>query len=100
MTALRTISTRPLVTVDNTTHPLRDAALNVVGTSGPFGRNRVLSALPLNKSKPVLLSPPQPVTDVDGFLLGDPAGNVIGAADKIVVHRLLYATRTINTRRL
>lgn len=92
MSALRTLSLRPTITVDNTTRSIG------VGTPAPLGRNRVLSALPMNKSKVVVLQPARVLSS--NFLLADPQGNVLGTANKVVVHRMLYATRTINTRRL
>lgn len=103
MAPLRTLSARPTVIVDERTRPFGERAVSrdggaVIGTPGPFGRNRVVSALPMNKSKTVILARPRLLAG--DFLIGDPQGNVLGAANKIVVHRMLYATRTINTRRL
>jgi hypothetical protein len=100
MRALRTLSTRPQVTVDNTSHPVGEAASasNVIGAAAPLARGRVLSALPLNKSAYVTLSAPRIVAG--DFLVADPAGNVLGTRNRIVVHRMLYANRTGNTRRL
>lgn len=92
MSDLRTLSARPIVIVD------QNARSTGVGIPGPLGRGRVLSALPMNRSTIVTLSAPRIVAG--DFLVADPQGNVLGTRNRVTVHRMLYATRTINTRRL
>jgi hypothetical protein len=70
---------------------------SIVGQPGPFGRERVMSALPLDPG-PTLLSPPTVLhdpgssylADADGALIGDPA---------VWVERMLTARWTEDTRR-
>jgi hypothetical protein len=109
MTVLRTLSARPQIVVDASTHPVRDPGapsspptLGAIGVPNPLGRSRVVSALPFNKSPggPVQLQAPRALTDARGCLLADPAGNVVGDRQRIVVHRMLYASKTPDTRRL
>ena len=59
---------------------------------------RVLPACPLDNG-PVILAPVSAVRDNGGFNLGDPDGNLIGKP-AVVVHRLLGARWTENTRGL
>lgn len=85
-------------------HPQRLVDHNGIGLSvgidGPLGRERVVSALPLNKtSGPVLLEAAQVLHDVGLCYLADPDGNLIGTPP-IVVHRMLSARFVTDTRRL
>jgi hypothetical protein len=98
MVTLRTLSARPQVVVDNASASVRDPAAAFVGVSGPLGRNRLLSCLPLNKSQPVQLQSALVLAGSDGSLLGDPAGAILGERQAVWCHRHLTATRTINTR--
>jgi hypothetical protein len=99
MTELRTLSSRPVVTVDDNARLTGTPPLNPIGTPAPLGRGRVVSALPMNKSVPVILSAPRVTDGSNGFLIADALGNVLGPRSRVVVHRMLYATPTINTRR-
>jgi hypothetical protein len=96
MTALRNLSPRPTVVRDQDSHQLVDAVPNFVGSPGPFGRNRIISTLPM---APTLLKPPAVVHDQNGGYLADPSGALIGFP-KIIVHRMLSARWTEDTRRL
>ena len=94
MKVLRNLSARPTL--------LREAAFvldpsgDFVGREGPFGRNRVIFALPM---APVEIRPRLVVHDGDGAYLSDPDGTLIGM-DRIIVHRMLSARWTEDTRRL
>jgi hypothetical protein len=96
MSVLRNLSPRPTVVRDQDSHQLVDPVPNFVGKPGPFGRNRIVSALPM---APALLKPPAVVKDQNGSYLADPSGALIGFP-KIVVHRMLSAGITEDTRRL
>jgi hypothetical protein len=68
----------------------------VVGVPGPFGRERVVFALPLVESelvRQVLLH------DHNGSYIGDADGNIVGMP-RVVVHRLVSARKVEDTRRL
>lgn len=73
-----------------------DPVPQIIGVPGPFGRNRIVSTLPM---APTLLRPQAVVKDVSGGYLADPSGALIGF-DKIIVHRMLQASITEDTRRL
>jgi hypothetical protein len=100
---LRPLSARPEVVVDSTAPALAlvtDQTTQLAAQSGPLGRDRVVSALPLNRnSGTCILKPPLVLRDNGDFVIVDPDGNVIGA-DGIRVYRMLSATKTIDTRRL
>jgi hypothetical protein len=96
MTALRNLSARPTLLRDQDSTQLVDPVPNFIGVPGPFGRNRIVFALPM---APSLLVPPAVVKDVSGAYLADPAGNLIGFP-KVIVHRMLQASITEDTRRL
>jgi hypothetical protein len=99
MTALPTLSARPQFVVDASGGSVGDLTAQL-GGPGPFGRNRLVPALPLNKSHAVQLAPAWLLVDSAGCLLADPSGaNLLGAA-ALYVHRLLAAAKTSNTRRL
>jgi len=75
-------------------------AATQVGIAGPLGRERCLEALPTNKTKgPVQVAAPLVLHDNMLGYLADPDGNVVGVAG-VFVHRLQYATKTRDTRRL
>jgi hypothetical protein len=97
---LRNLSARPELVV-GTTGPVYDIATqSVIGIAGPFGNERLLSALPLNKAGgPHLLAPALVLHDAELCYLGDPDGNLIGT-DAVWVHRMLSARWTADTRRL
>ena len=70
----------------------------IVGRPGPFGRERVMSALPLEPG-PALVSPPTVVHDAGSTYLADPDGALIGDP-AVWVSRMLTARWTEDTRRL
>jgi hypothetical protein len=91
-------SPRPTVVVDPVAFGVVDPARTFVGRPAPFGRERVLFALPLDPG-PALLSPPTVLRDRGPAFLADPQGNLIGLAP-IWVSRMLTARWTEDTRRL
>jgi hypothetical protein len=99
---LRNISARPQLVVDSRR---RDAVYDTVtqsrvGLPGPFGRERLIEALPTNKNAgPLQLVAAEALHDSAVFYLGDPDGNLIGVAP-LWVHRCLAASTTVDTRRL
>jgi hypothetical protein len=102
MQTLRTLSARPEIVVDNQGFRLTDPTDNSqVGIPGPFGRQRIVTALPLNDSEtgPVQLAAAVALHDAQSFYLGDPNGNLIGWP-ALWVHRMLSARWTQDTRRL
>jgi hypothetical protein len=94
------LSTRPDVVVDPfVTRTLDPSSQTNLGYPGPLGRNRVVVALPtMDPDGPQLLEMPQLVGDPSGFAIGDPQGNALGQPG-LVVHRLLTAMPTAETRR-
>ena len=75
-------------------------AATQVGIAGPLGRERCLEALPTNKAGgPVQIEAPRIIHDNRHGYLGDSDGNVVGVPG-VFVHRLKYATKTRDTRRL
>jgi hypothetical protein len=95
MTALRNLSPRPeLLTGSRVIAP--DGSQ--VGLPGPFGRARIVSALPLNDGPRQLLAP---LVVHDGGLgyLADPQGNLLGAPG-VWVSRVITARWVSDTRRL
>jgi hypothetical protein len=101
MTALRTLSARPTLLVDDHGRRIPDPATGgKVGIPGPLGRNRLVTALPTNKSKgPLQLAPALMLVDDRGVIIADPSGATIGAPP-IWLHRYVSATVTEDTRRL
>ena len=99
---LRPLSARPELVVDATApalSPLGNES-SQIGNTGPLGRHRVVSALPLNRNAgSVQLRPPLVLRDHRNGVIADPSGNVIGR-DGVWVHRMLSAAKTIDTRRL
>jgi hypothetical protein len=104
MKALRQLSPRPELLVDDSGFHVDSPVDNSVGRAAPFGRERVVAALPLNDSNtgtgPVQLAPAVVFKDAAGFYLADPAGNLLGQENAVWVHRMLYARWTQDTRRL
>lgn len=98
MSFLRGPSPSPTVTVDPAAFGVGVSAGDVVGLPGPFGRERVMSALPLDPG-PALLSPPTVIHDGGSAFLADPDDNLIGEP-AVWVSRMLTARWTEDTRRL
>jgi hypothetical protein len=98
MEHLRHPSPRPTVTVDPAAYGVVDPTGGFVGLPGPFGRERVMSALPLDPG-PALLSPPTVIHDGGSSFLADPDDNLIGEP-AVWVSRMLTARWTEDTRRL
>ena len=95
---LRHPSDRPSVVVDPAEFGIVDpSTFSTIGRPGPFGRERVMSALPLDPG-PALLSPPTVVRDAGSAFLADPDGALIGEA-AVWVNRMLTARWTEDTRR-
>jgi hypothetical protein len=84
--------------VDPAAFGVVDPSPAFVGRPGPLGRERVMSALPLNPG-PALLSPPYVVRDAGSSFLADPDGALIGEP-AVWVNRMLTARWTEDTRRL
>jgi hypothetical protein len=101
MPALRTLSARPELLVDDHGQAFPDPATTTIpGVAGPLGRVRLVTALPTNKSLgPVQLEPWRMLVDDRGGILADPAGNVIGTP-ALWIHRYVSATVARDTRRL
>lgn len=95
MGLLRTPSDRPGVLVDARAFGITDPQGNIIGVQGPFGRERVVPALPMEGMN----LPPQVVVDPRGFYLSDPDGNLIGEPS-LWVPRMLSARWVEDTRRL
>jgi hypothetical protein len=93
MEHLRHPSDRPSVVVD----PAAFGVVAPIGRPGPLGRERVMSALPLDPG-PALLSPPTVVRDPGSAYLADPDGALIGEA-AVWVGRMLTARWVEDTRR-
>lgn len=70
-----------------------------VGQQAPFGRGKMLTALPTNGSGPVMLSPPVVFGSSLSYLV-DPDGFFVGERAAVFVHRLLTARWVEDTRRL
>jgi hypothetical protein len=98
MSFLRGPSPSPTVTVDPAAFGVVDPTGGIVGLPGPFGRERVMSALPLDPG-PALLSPPTVIHDGGSSFLADPDDNLIGEP-AVWVNRMLTARWTEDTRRL
>lgn len=97
-----TYSERPQLLVDDHGRRITDFTdvTDRVGIPGPFGRERVVAALPTNKtSGPVLLEPARVVCDSALCYLGDPDGNLLGEP-AVWVHRMAYARWVGDTRHL
>ena len=94
---LRHPSDRPSVVVDPAAFGVGIPPGTVVGRPGPYGRERVMSALPLDPG-PTLLSPPPVVHDAGSAFLADPDGALIGDP-AVWVQRMLTARWVEDTRR-
>lgn len=100
MRPLRVNSCRPGLLVDPQGFRLVDPdTLSRLGRPGPFGRARVVSALPTGGLGPLPVRPPAVVHDPACAYLGDPDGALIGVAG-LTVHRMLTARWVEDTRRL
>jgi len=96
---LRNPSPRPEVVVDPAARAVLDpASQSRVGQPGPFGRERLLYALPLNPG-PALLSPPTVLRDPGPAFVADASLGLIGV-DAVWVSRMLCAGIVEDTRRL
>jgi hypothetical protein len=95
MTALRNPSPRPELLVGSR---VTDPQGNSIGLPGPFGRARVVSALPLADG-PRQLVAPLVVHDAGLGYLADPQGNLLGAPG-VWVSRMITARWVGDTRRL
>lgn len=92
-------SLRPQIFVDPRTRGLVDSGRDHIGREAPFGRERVLFALPLDPG-PSLLDPPRLLFAPGGSdVIGDPDGAVIGVA-AVWVSRMHTARWTEDTRRI
>jgi len=97
MEHLRHPSPRPSVVVDPAAFGVIDETGGFVGEPGPLGRERVMSALPLDPG-PALLSPPTVIRDAGSAFLADPDGALIGEP-AVWVERMLTARFVEDTRR-
>ena len=96
MRPLRPGSWRPELVVDDRAFRLFDPTTQTyVGLPGPFGRERLVWALPLINSGP----PPRAtlVNDERNNVIADASGNPLGRTD-VWVARMVYAEQTQNTR--
>jgi hypothetical protein len=95
-----TVTARPTVTVDERAGRVREPApLTFPGIPGPFGRSRVVTALPTNGDGPVLLKLPTVLVDPGAYVV-DTGGGFAGDNNAIWVHRLTTARWVEDTRRL
>jgi hypothetical protein len=98
MKQLRNLSARPTLLVDDHGRRVVDNATSA-GIPGPFGRERIVTALPTNRSYgPRQLTAAVIVHDAGLCYLADPDGNAIGEP-AVIVHRMLAAAPTAVTRR-
>jgi hypothetical protein len=99
---LRNLSERPQLVVSDLPTRVGDRTdATDVGIGGPFGRHRLVTALPLNKAGgPLQLVPARVIHDSALCYLGDPDGNLVGDRSALWVHRMVTAKVTRNTRRL
>jgi len=102
LSPLRSPSARPELVTDQRPGQVVDTSGQVgqIGQVGtPLGRERVISALPLDGG-PVLLDPARLLHDGTFGYVVDLSGNVIGEHAATWVARMLSATVTQDTRRL
>jgi hypothetical protein len=100
MLPLQRLSPRTEFVVDAWAFRLFDpVSKTCVGRGQPFGRERVVSVLPMRNGPPQRLLPEKIVNDVWNFPLSDPSGNLIGRP-AVIIHRLLSARWTEDTRGL
>jgi hypothetical protein len=95
-TALRQLSPRPTLLLDALGRRVADLSAGVVGVPGPFGRFRLVAALPFAQP-PRQLVKPLVVHDTLLGYLADPNGNLIGVPG-IWAGRVIDARWTENTR--
>lgn len=96
---IRHLSARPHLLVDTWGFRLRDPTDGTyVGVPGPFGRERVVYALPLNGPLPAPVG--RAVVDTWGMAVRDPQGNLLGDRASAWINRILSAQWTADTRRL
>ena len=96
---LRPLSPRPGVVVSDHAARIVDPATGaVLGRPGPFGRERVVNALPIGDALP-LYDQGRAVHDQNGYYLIDPDGNLVGRGG-VWICRVVYAAKTEDTRRL
>jgi hypothetical protein len=69
-----------------------------IGFAGPFGRQRIVSALP-TAEPPRWIKPHTVVHDTQGAYLADPQGNLIGVKG-LWCNRILSARWVEDTRRI
>jgi len=98
MENLWNLSPRPELVVSDRPDSVADPSQTRVGVKGPFGRARVVFALPLENG-PVQLVAPAVVRDDQAGYLGDPSGTLIGVPG-VRVSRVLSARWVEDTRRL
>lgn len=99
MTVLRNPSWRPELVVDQGARRLVDQSDSItVGIGGPFGRERVVYALPLEEAPHVTVAD-KLVRDASLGFLADPAGNLVGC-EGLWICRMLTARWVEDTRRL
>lgn len=97
MKQLRTGSARPELIVDNSGAYLAEpAGVTAVGFDRPFGRDRVVYALPINGVDQATM---KLLDDGAGALVADPSDVLVGI-DRVWIARLLSAAPTTDTRRL
>jgi hypothetical protein len=98
---LRTLSARPELVVDQRNGSVIDPAGARIGFQGPFGRERVVSALPLTETPNQWLQPSTVVHDSNLAYPADTDLNLLADNnDAVWVSRLLTARWTEDTRRL
>jgi hypothetical protein len=90
-TPLNGLSARPVIIVDSEGNRLGAPDGGTIGTPGPWGRNRLVTTLPLADG-PRRIRP-------DILILQDPQGAYVGTPG-LIVSRLVQATTTLDTRRL
>jgi hypothetical protein len=100
---LRTPSARPTLIVDSRSRSLSDADTpipNRIGRAGPFGRSRVVYALPITENPLQWVKPNTLLVDPRAGAVSDPALDLIGKDKGVYIGRLLTARWTEDTRRL
>jgi hypothetical protein len=99
MTSLRHLSVRPTIVVSEASQGVSEVQTPAhVGRPGPWGRSRVVYALPL-AGGPTLLRPPLVVHDQNGAYLASAAQELQGRT-WVWVPRMLAARFTEDTRRI
>ena len=99
MKHLRNPSPRPGLLVDPRAFGIGERATKtLVGTSTPWGRERIQSTLPFGSGPIPFLSSAVALQDPRGFYIADPDGNLIGEP-ALWVGRMLSVVPTEDTRR-